>query len=505
MGYILNSTSRASTQQQAEQNNHEQMATYQKVGLGLAPLLAIIMLVFSEQQSIMPSDAWKVAALALWMAIWWATEAIPVPATAFMPLVLLPFLNIRPISEAASSYANPIIYLFLGAFLLAIAIERWQLHKRIALNILLLTGTNGVRLIAGFMVVTAILSMWMTNTSTTMMLMPIALSIAKVLVDNNPQLSDKQHSDFKKAMLLSIAFAATIGGMGTIIGTPPNALLAAFMQENYEMTITFATWMMVGVPLMCCMLPLAWWVLTKLAFKVDMPSSPAAMRFLGEQKQSLGVMTTAEKRVALLFALVVLAWMLRKPASSYLGLSNLSDAGIAMTAALLLFVIPSGMPNSRSLLAWEDVSKLPWGVLILFGGGLSLAAAVSQSGLAQWLGYAISPIGSIGIFALIIAATAMVIFLTELTSNLATAATFLPVVAAVALELDISPLILCIPVTLAASCAFMLPVATAPNAIVFSTGVMRIPDMAKAGVLLNLMGLVILSCIAIFLAPLVFT
>lgn len=335
--------------------------------------------------------------------------------------------------------------------------------------------------------------------------MPIALSIAKVLVDNNPQLSDKQHSDFKKAMLLSIAFAATIGGMGTIIGTPPNALLAAFMQENYQMTITFATWMMVGVPLMCCMLPLAWWVLTKLAFKVDMPSSPAAMRFLSEQKQSLGVMTTAEKRVALLFALVVLAWMLRKPASSYLGLSNLSDAGIAMTAALLLFVIPSGMPNSRSLLAWEDVSKLPWGVLILFGGGLSLAAAVSQSGLAQWLGYAISPIGSIGIFALIIAATAMVIFLTELTSNLATAATFLPVVAAVALELDISPLILCIPVTLAASCAFMLPVATAPNAIVFSTGVMRIPDMAKAGVLLNLMGLVILSCIAIFLAPLVFT
>jgi sodium-dependent dicarboxylate transporter 2/3/5 len=228
------------------------------------------------------------------------------------------------------------------------------------------------------------------------------------------------------------------------------------------------------------------------------------MRFLSEQKQSLGAMTVAEKRVALLFALVVLAWMLRKPASSYLGLSNLSDAGIAMTAALLLFIIPSGMPKSRSLLAWEDVSKLPWGVLILFGGGLSLAAAVSQSGLAQWLGYAISPIGSIGIFALIIAATAMVIFLTELTSNLATAATFLPVVAAVALELDISPLILCIPVTLAASCAFMLPVATAPNAIVFSTGVMRIPDMAKAGVLLNLMGLVILSCIAIFLAPLVF-
>ena len=481
-----------------------EFATYQKIGLALAPLVAITMLVFSEHQTLMPLDAWKVAALAIWMAIWWATEAIPVPATAFMPLVFLPFMGIKPISDAAASYANPIIYLFLGAFLLAIAIERWQLHKRIALSILLITGTNGVRLIAGFMGVTALLSMWMTNTSTTMMLMPIALSIAKVVVENNPQLDVRQRNDFKKAMLLSIAFAATIGGMGTIIGTPPNALLAAFMKENYEIAITFATWMMVGVPLMCAMLPIAWWVLTKLAFKVEIPNSPAAIDFLKTQKLQLGSMTTAEKRVAILFALVVFAWMLRKPLSNYLGLNNLSDAGIAMTAALLLFVIPSGMPKTNALLSWDEVSKLPWGVLILFGGGLSLAAAVSYSGLAQWLGYVIAPIGGIGIFALIIAATAMVIFLTELTSNLATTATFLPVVASVALELNISPLILCIPVTLAASCAFMLPVATAPNAIVFSTGVMKIPDMAKAGVLLNLMGLVILSFIAVYLAPFVF-
>lgn len=482
---------------------------YQRFGLFAGPLIALTMLLLSDLQSAMPIEAWKVAAIALWMAIWWATEAIPVPATAFLPLVLLPFLGVKPISAAASPYANPIIYLFLGAFLLALAIEKWNLHKRIALSILSITGTDGAQLMAGFMGVTALLSMWMTNTSTTMMLMPIALSVAKVIVENNTELSQQKANDFKKAMLLSIAFAATIGGMATIIGTPPNAILAAFMIENYDIKITFARWMMVGVPLMLAMLPIAWFILTKLAFKVSVPSSQSARLYLREQKQKLGSVSAPEARVAVLFLLVVLAWMLRKPVSTWFDLSNLTDAGIAMLAATLLFVIPSGAPSgdqsSKTLLAWEDVAKLPWGVLILFGGGLSLAAAVSYSGLAAWLGNAIAPIGSIGIFALIIAATALVIFLTELTSNLATTATFLPVVASVALELDISPLMLCIPVTLAASCAFMLPVATAPNAIVFATGVMRIPDMARAGVLLNLAGLVILSVIAVYLAPLVFS
>lgn len=488
------------------QHTHElpKRALYQKIGLLLGPLLFIAVMFISQDNNELSPNAWRVAAVGLWMASWWATEAIPVPATAFLPIILFPFLGVAKIADVTASYANPIIYLFLGAFILALAVERWHLHKRIALLILSYTGTNGRYLIGGFMLVAALLSMWMTNTSTTMMLMPIALSVAKVIADNNEQLKPAQIKDFQTAMLLGLAYAATIGGLSTLVGTPPNALLAAFLHDNYNIKISFATWMLVGVPVMCVMLPLAWLSLTRISFKVDVPANTSASEHLNSLRHKLGNMSLAEKRVAWIFAIVILAWMLRRPVASTFGLDYLSDTGIVMTAALLLFLLPSGSKEQHTLMQWQDVQSLPWGVLILFGGGLSLAAAVSSSGLAAWLGSSLTPLGGLGIFVLVIAATGLVIFLTELTSNVATAATFLPVVAAVALELGVSPLLLCIPVTLAASCAFMLPVATPPNAIVFASGVVNIPQMVKAGVMLNIVGMLLLSIVAIWLAPWIF-
>lgn len=482
----------------------QQRALYQDLGLLMGPAIFIIMMFFAGAQTTMEPEAWRVAAVGLWMAIWWATEAMPVPVTAFLPIVMFPFLQISSLAQTTSSYANPIIYLFLGAFILALAVERWELHKRIALVILSYTGTDGRYLIGGFMIVAALLSMWMTNTSTTMMLMPIALSVAKVIAEYNGHLSSAQTKSFQTAMLLGLAYAATIGGLATLVGTPPNALLAAFLIENYDIKITFASWMLVGVPVMLIMLPLAWISLTRWTFKIDIPANSAVTQHLNTLRQDLGKMTKAEKRVAVVFFLVVVFWMLRRPISSLLEIDFLSDTGIVMSAALLLFLLPSGDKNQRQLMIWDDVSRLPWGVLILFGGGLSLAAAVSSSGLASWLGSSLTPLGSFGVFALVIAATALVIFLTELTSNVATAATFLPVVAAVALELGVSPLLLCIPITLAASCAFMLPVATPPNAIVYASGVLTIPQMVKAGAVLNVIGLLLLSVVSIWLAPLVF-
>lgn len=479
-------------------------ARYQNVGLLLGPALFFLMMLFDRSQTVMEPAAWRVAAVGLWMAVWWATEAVSVPVTAFLPLVMFPFLDVTSMAETSRHYANPIIYLFLGAFILAIAIEKWQLHKRIALAILSLTGTDGKFLIAGFMVVAALLSMWMTNTSTTMMLMPIALSVANMIAQENSHLTTGQIKAFQKAMLLGLAYAATIGGLATLIGTPPNALLAAFLVENYDIQITFASWMLVGVPVMIVMLPLAWYSLTHISYKVDVPANPDVNDHIKKMVADLGPMSKAEVRVGSVFLLVVTFWILRRPISTWLEIDFLTDTGIVMAAALLLFLLPSGSKKQAQLLTWENVQGLPWGVLILFGGGLSLAAAVSASGLAQWLGSNLMPLGDFGLIVLVLAATGLVIFLTELTSNVATAATFLPVVAAVALELGVSPLLLCVPITLAASCAFMLPVATPPNAIVFASGKLTIPDMIRAGTLLNIIGMVLLTIVAIWLAPMVF-
>ncbi len=475
-------------------------STHQVVGLFLGPALAILMTLLGPPEGL--SDAgWSTAAIGVLMAVWWATEAVPIAVTALLPLVCFPLLGIATIQDTAAPYANKVIYLFLGGFIVAFAMQRWDLHRRIALNVLQHVGGNGRSLVGGFMLASAVLSMWVMNTSTTMMLLPIAVSIITVIHRSVGGLDAAAKSDFQYSLLLGVAYGATIGGMATLVGTAPNAMLAAFMQESYGTEIDFASWMLVGLPLSAMMLPLAWLALTRLVFRVDFKTSQEGRAALAQMKEEIGPIKTPEIRVAIVFTLMALTWLLRPLLVKLPGLSALDDSGIAMTGAILLFLIPSGDKSDPLLLRWKYVEKLPWSVLILFGGGLTLAGAVSRTGLAEWLGSSLQAVGMLPLAVIVIIAAAMIIFLTELTSNIATTATFLPVVGAIAIESGFDPIVLTVPITFAASCAFMLPVATPPNAIVFGSGMLTIPKMARAGMALNLIGIVLVSSVALFLAP----
>ncbi len=491
----------------------EGRALYQKIGLALGPALSLaVLLLFTlgiqgwseTADTELGWPAIATAAVAVLMAVWWATEAIPVPVTAFLPLVLFPLLNIQGFRDTAAPYAHPIVYLFLGGFIMAAAVERCGLHRRIALAIFDWVGTGARGLVGGFMLAAAVISMWMSNTSTTLMLLPIAMSVVTLINETVPSLSETEQRNFNTVVLLGLAYGATIGGMSTLVGTPPNAFMAGFMADTYNVEIDFARWMLVGIPVSVVMLPLAWLLLTRVLFPVDFRTSDETRRHLQRLRVDVGTMSVAEQRTAFVFLLLVVGWVFRQQIVQIPGLSMVTDSGIVMLMAVLLFVVPAGGGTKGALMAWPDMAKLPWGVLILFGGGLSLASAVSGSGLALWLGQQLAGLGEIHIIVLVLAATALVIFLTELTSNLATTATFLPVIAAIAVETGQDPLVFVIPVSLAASCAFMLPVATPPNAIVFSSGHLSIPRMVKAGFWLNVTGVILLSIVALTLAPAVF-
>jgi sodium-dependent dicarboxylate transporter 2/3/5 len=481
-------------------DHHEGRATHQWVGLFLGPALAAIMLLAGAPEGL-GITAWRTAAVGVLMAVWWATEAVPIAVTALLPLVVFPLFDIASIHDTARPYSNKVIYLFLGGFIVAFAMQRWNLHRRIALNVLQVVGGNGRSLVGGFMGASAVISMWVMNTSTTMMLLPIAVSIIGVIHGSVATLTDKDKRDFQYALLLGIAYSASIGGMMTLVGTAPNALLAAFMLDTYGTEIDFARWMLVGIPLALTMLPLSWLVLTRIVFKVDFVTSSEARAELRRMKEELGSISVPELRVAIIFACMALLWMTRPLLTKLPGLGALDDSGIAMAGAIALFLVPSGSKEDPLLLRWNYAERLPWGVLILFGGGLTLASAVSNTGLAQWLGTSLQAIGDLPLWVIVAATAATIIFLTELTSNTATTNTFLPVVGAIALEAGFDPIMLAVPVTLAASCAFMLPVATPPNAIVFGSGLLTIPKMARAGLALNLIGIVLVSAIAMTLAP----
>lgn len=477
-------------------------STSQKVGLGLGPALLALMLVAGAPDGLSPT-AWLTASVGVFMAVWWATEAVPIAVSALLPIVLFPMLGIASIEDTVPPYANRVIFLFLGGFIVAFAMQRWDLHKRIALNILQYAGGNGRSLVGGFMLASALLSMWVMNTSTTMMLLPIAVSIIHVIHKTVGELSDKAKEDFQFALLLGVAYGATIGGMATLVGTAPNAMFAAFMLDNYGTEIQFAKWMLIGLPLSAAMLPLAWLAMTRWVFNVDFVTSEEGRATLRNMKRDMGSITTPEKRVAIIFFLMASLWIFRPLLTRHTNLSGLDDSLIAIAGAILLFVVPSGEKKDPLLLRWNYAEQLPWGVLLLFGGGLTLARAVSNTGLAEWLGNSLHAVGALPLILVVVIAAALIIFLTELTSNIATTATFLPVVGAVAIEAGYDPIILAVPVTLAASCAFMLPVATPPNAIVFGSGMLTIPRMARAGLVLNLLGIVLVTAVAYKLAPLV--
>jgi len=453
-------------------------------GLALAVIVFVTMLVLPEPEDLSP-EAWRVAAVAALLAILWLSEAIPVAATALIPLVAFPTLGVFPVQQAAAPYANPIVFLFLGGFLIALGIERWNLHRRIALNVLCRVGAREDMQIGGFMIATAALSMWVSNTATAVMMLPVALSI--IPRDANGGIEPEKR-EFATALLLSVAYAANIGGVATLIGTPPNALLAGFMLETYGIEIGFAQWMLVGMPVTLVMLVICWFLLTRVLHTIERQELPGARATIQKSLLAMGPASRMEKRVAIVFAITAILWIFRPLLSGRFPNLQLSDTSIAMAGALLLFVIPTGRTKGEFLLTWKYAERLPWGVLLLFGGGLSLASAVSASGLAQWIGASLGGLDSWPVIGLVLVVTLLIIFLTELTSNIATAATFLPLVAALAISLDQPPLLLAIPAVIAASYAFMMPVATPPNAIVFSSGYISIPQMVRAGIWLNLIG-----------------
>ncbi len=472
----------------------------QSIGLFLGPGLMLLMLSLGGPEEL-SHGAWATACAGVLMAVWWATEAVPIAVTALLPIVLFPMFGIAGIEDTTSPYANKVIFLFLGGFVVAFAMQRWNLHRRMALTILQYAGGNGRSLVGGFMLASALISMWVMNTSTTMMMLPIAVSIITVVHNTVSGLNDKAREDFQYSLLLGVAYGSTIGGIATLVGTAPNAMFAAFMLENYGTRIDFSRWMLVGIPLSAAMLPLAWVALTRWVFKVDFVNSSEGRASLRRMKKELGKITVPEKRVAYVFMVMAFTWIFRPLLVKLPGLGALDDSLIAIAGAILLFLVPSGQKEDPLLLRWKYAEQLPWGVLLLFGGGLSLAGAVSRTGLAEWIGGSLQAVGTLPLLLLIIVAATLIIFLTELTSNTATTATFLPVVGAIAIEAGYDPIVLAIPVTMAASCAFMLPVATPPNAIVFGSGMLTIPRMARAGLVLNLIGIVLVSAIAYKLAP----
>ena len=468
--------------------------TGRSAGLLLGPALFAAVLLMPAPVG-MPPAAWRTTALALLLAVWWMTEALPLGATSLLPIVLAPLLGIASIDDAASPYANATVFLFLGGFLIAIAVERCGLHRRAALTILAAVGSRPANLVAGFMIATAFLSMWISNTAATLMMLPMALSVV-ALEDAS---DGPARTPFGAALLIGVAYAASLGGLGTLIGTPPNALLAAYMQERFGFDIGFGRWMLIGVPLVVVSLPLAWLVLTRVVCRVgDAPLAGAGSELVAA-RAALGPVSRAERLVGAITLATALGWMLRPLIQRLVPAA--SDTAIAIAGALLLFAIPVSWRRKEFPLRGEDIDRVPWSVLLLFGGGLSLAAAIQSSGLAAWLGTALERLGTLPLPLLVLGVVASVVFLSELASNTAAAATFLPIAGALASGLGESPLLLVVPAALAASCGFMLPVATPPNAIVYGTGRIPMGTMLRAGFLLNLAMIAILTLAAFVLVP----
>lgn len=436
------------------------------------------------------------AGVALWMGLWWMTEVIPLYATALLPLVLLPVLGAASMKEAAAPYGHDLIFLFLGGFILALAMQRWGLDRRISLGVLRFVGRSPHAVVGAFMGVTACLSMWVSNTATSVMMLPIALGVIEV---------SEADGGFERSLLLGIAYAASIGGIGTLVGTPPNLFLASYASANLGIEIGFVGWMKIGVPLVALFLPITWLLLTRVLHPIRVRSVAAGQRYAQDALQALGPMKRGEWAVLAVFAVTVALWMtlplLRQiSVGGVRPLAGLTDPGIAVLAALALFVIPVEPRESVFVMSWETAVTLPWGILLLFGGGLSLAAAIQANGVGELLGASVSGFAGLPPLVVVVGVTTLMIFLTEMTSNTATAATLIPIFAGLAPGLGVAPMSLAVPAAMAASCAFMLPVATPPNAVVFASQRIPVRAMARTGLLLNLIGIVLISAISWILA-----
>jgi sodium-dependent dicarboxylate transporter 2/3/5 len=447
-------------------------------------------------------------AAGLWMAVWWMTEALPIYVTALLPLCLFPLFGAVSVHDAAAPYANELIFLFMGGFVVALSMEKWGLHRRIAFGSLRIVGSDPHRVVLGFMMATAFISMWVSNTATAIMMLPIALSVIDVVLrqtgrgtlEETGEIGDGPAGNFAVCLMLGIAYSASIGGIGTLIGTPPNLFLASYIKTQLGREVSFVRWLAVGVPLVVVFLPIAWLLLTRVLYPIRLKEIEGGASFIRDQQRQLGPMNRGERTTLVVFALAALCWIFR-PLLAKVALGGaapfkgLSDTGIAMIAAMALFAIPQDIKERKFVMDWHAAAKIPWGVLLLFGGGLSLAASIEKTGVGEFIGSRVAGMAGFPGVAMVVIVTAIVIYLTELTSNTATTATFVPILAAVAPALGVSPYMLIVPAAIAASCAFMLPAGTPPNALVFGSGHIRIAQMIRAGFWLNLIGIILITAL----------
>ena len=472
------------------------MSTKQ-IGIYLGPVMFFLTLLFFNPPGLNDTSR-AVLASSLWIAIWWITEALPIAVTALLPMILFPLTGGMELADTTAAYGHKLVFLTLGGFIIAIAIEKWNLHKRIALHIISYIGTDLKMIILGFMVATAFLSMWISNTATSVMMLPIGIVIIKQIQDNS-DFSGSASNTFAKALMLSIGYSASIGGVSTLIGTPTNMVLAGAISQIYDYEISFLEWFIFGFPLSIMILFFSWYYLTRIAFSFEQKRLPGGRAEILKLKKDLGKITFEQKAVSFVFFAAAFCWITKNFLLKNI-FPRIDDTIISIFFATLLFLI-NVKGKKEKILKWEDTQRLPWGVLLLLGSGMSFAKAVDSSGLSVWVGTQISAFGTMNLFLLLVLLITVVNFLTEIASNMATIAMMLPILAPIALEFDLHPFVLMVAAAAAASCAFMLPVATPPNAVVFGSGYLKINDMVKNGFLLNLTSIVIIALMVYFALP----
>jgi len=475
------------------------MITKKNIGLFLGPIVFVLVNFFYEPKNL-SSEGIAILASTLWIAIWWMTEAIPIYVTSLLPIILFPLSGGLELKLTTASYGHKFVFLFIGGFILAIAIEKWKLHKRIALNIIKIVGTKKSNIILGFMIATAFLSMWISNTATAVMILPVGLAIISQLKDN-PKTIENENIVFGKTLMLAIAYSASIGGMATLIGTPPNLVLAGVVKTSFNVEINFLQWMSFGLPISIFLLFICWKYLTTIAYNFSNQNFESGLNEIDKQLKELGKVSYEEKSVLIVFILTALAWVTQSFLIKQF-IPAIDDTIIAIFAAIILFILPN-KEGSKKLLSWADAVKLPWGILLLFGGGMALAKGFDSSGLAIWIGSQMNFFNAIPLLFLLLILIAIVNFLTEITSNLATTAMLLPVLVALSETIEVNAFFLLVGATVAASCAFMLPVATPPNAVVFGSKILSIDDMIKKGFWMNLISIFILTAAVYWILPII--
>ncbi len=446
----------------------------------------------------------QIVAIAFWMISWWISECIDLGVTSLLPIILFPLLGFMPLQETTSFYGSHIIFLFMGGFFMAIAMEKANLHKRIALTIVKITGTKSTRIVFGFMVATAFLSMWISNTATTVMMLPIVLSVIQLIQNENSTIPEKDLKNFGIVMTLAIAYSANIGGIATIIGTPPNTVLSSFAASSLKIDLAFGKWFLMAFPLSTVILVISYFVLLKI-FPCSIPENNSSKLLIENELRKLGKITLKEKLTLSIFLTTAFLWITRSYLNKIMPGLKLNDSSIAIMGSILLFTVPISLREGDFILNWNDTKgKMPWNILLLFGGGLALAGGMSHAGIIEKIALVIASFNFSHPFILIILISTISLFMTEVMSNVALAAVIIPVVSGMAQGMNSNPLEFIIPVTLATSFAFMLPMSTPPNAIVFASGHIKIKDMIKAGFFMNIISLIVTMIFSYFVIARVF-